>query len=359
MAKNSTHITINGNTYDAHSGELIKAGKAAPALTIDTVIGKSYIPEIIPAPASAPGPAVSTTAKQLAVTRHPAKHLAKHQPQAGKTLMRRAVLKPSASLKRQTTVTSPLTKKPLATVVAKPSVASVDPRRALHAETTAKHAMINKFNHATTVRSAATPAPRVHQPAAPAAAQPAAHQPSMDIFERALAAAESHKHKAPVLASDIKARTRRRALTVAMSSLAVVVIGGCIAYNNVANIKMQVASSRAGFHAVLPTKRPAGFSVGTLSATPGAVDVNFKSNSDNRSFVVTQKASNWDSQALRDVFLSGSSVAGKYQTVEAGGRTVYLYGDNNATWVNGGVWYQVKTDGTLSSRQLLDLASSL
>jgi len=49
----------------------------------------------------------------------------------------------------------------------------------------------------------------------------------------------------------------------------------------------------------------------------------------------------------------------QHQTVQASGLTIYLYNDHSATWVNGGIWYVVQSDGSLNDRQLIDLATSL
>ena len=48
-----------------------------------------------------------------------------------------------------------------------------------------------------------------------------------------------------------------------------------------------------------------------------------------------------------------------YQTKEEKGRTVYIYDDSNATWVDGGIWYQIEGDSSLSSDQLLNIVASM
>ena len=47
-----------------------------------------------------------------------------------------------------------------------------------------------------------------------------------------------------------------------------------------------------------------------------------------------------------------------YQVVVGGGRTVYLYGSRNATWVNNGLWYVLQGNDSLSNQQLVQLATS-
>ena len=83
----------------------------------------------------------------------------------------------------------------------------------------------------------------------------------------------------------------------------------------------------------------------------------FHSNSDGRGYTITQKRSSLDSGSLRDGFVAPTDA--HYQEAEAGGLTIYLYGNRNATWVNGGIWYVVQANGSFSDRQLIELATSL
>ena len=66
---------------------------------------------------------------------------------------------------------------------------------------------------------------------------------------------------------------------------------------------------------------------------------------------------NWDSQTLLQNFVSTSGQP--YDAYKAAGRTVYVYGNGNATWVNGGVWYEVSDNGALSKDQIIQLANSM
>ena len=47
------------------------------------------------------------------------------------------------------------------------------------------------------------------------------------------------------------------------------------------------------------------------------------------------------------------------QTIDTAGRTVYIYGNDNASWVDNGIWYQVTSNGDLSNTDVLNIASSL
>jgi len=122
---------------------------------------------------------------------------------------------------------------------------------------------------------------------------------------------------------------------------------------------MHVASARAGVHASLPSYQPAGFSfTGPIKYKPGQITISFKSNSDNqRNFSITQSASSWDSQTLLENYVTPTGQP--YQTDEVSGKTIYIYGTSNATWVDGGIWYNVQGNSSLNSAQLLRLADSI
>lgn len=133
---------------------------------------------------------------------------------------------------------------------------------------------------------------------------------------------------------------------------------GFFAYQNIANVEMQVAAARSGVSADLPKYKPAGFSVGKgIKAEPGRVSVTFTSNTNDKEFTLSQQASNWSSESL----LTNHVLASKqpFQTYQDEGKTVYIYDNSNATWVNGGVWYQISGDASLTSDQLLRIASSI
>lgn len=140
--------------------------------------------------------------------------------------------------------------------------------------------------------------------------------------------------------------------------LAALLLTGFFVYQNIPNLSMRVASTRAGFSAQLPGYKPAGFSQEKLvSYAPGKVTVSFRSNSDERQFQLTQQSSNWNSQALADNYLAKADK--QYQTFQASGKTIYIYDNSSATWVNGGVWYQIEGQSDLSSDQLLKIANSI
>ncbi len=83
----------------------------------------------------------------------------------------------------------------------------------------------------------------------------------------------------------------------------------------------------------------------------------YKSNSDDRKFIVSQKPTEWTSESLLTNYLVDSKL--RYQTYRDKGMTVYIYNESNATWVDKGIWYTVNGDGSLNSEQILEIASSI
>jgi hypothetical protein len=149
-----------------------------------------------------------------------------------------------------------------------------------------------------------------------------------------------------------------KSVVMGSSALALLIVTGFVSYQQIPSLALRVAATRAGVHAQLPSYQPSGFSLkGPIAYTPGEVSLNYKSNSDSRNFKVIQRTSAWNSEALLNNFVTSKQQS--YQTYQANGRTIYIYDGNNATWVDGGVWYQVEGKADLSSDQLLRIANSL
>jgi Domain of unknown function (DUF4367) len=113
---------------------------------------------------------------------------------------------------------------------------------------------------------------------------------------------------------------------------------------------------RAGFSAQLPGYKPTGYALkGPIESQSGKVSFSFRSGE--RHFTVTQQASNWNSQTLLDnaVALNG----GSHQTIQSKGRTIYIYGKDQATWVNGGVRYDITGNAALNPNDIASIASSM
>jgi hypothetical protein len=322
VGKNNNTIEINGKRYDAKSGALLVGGHTA-------------------SPKAAAKPKI---AHQVA------KH-AGRAPAGSKTLMRHAVKKPGAH-KKQFRAQVPAEVSAAQVVVSK-SAKRVDPKRLQKAGKVPKSHLITHFaplgQESTFEVPTTLPARSIT--AAPSKTKSAKHKTTADLLEQAILNATSHTE----LPHKPRKKAKRRSLAAA--SAVVVLAIGFIGYQQVPNLELHTASARAGIKAGLPGYQPAGYSLGQLNYSDGVVATQFHSNSDDRAYTLTQKRSNWDDAALRDSFVA--PLDRNYQTADAGGLTVYLYGNGNATWVNGGLWYQVEANGALSNQQLVDLAKSL
>jgi hypothetical protein len=343
-------IELNGKRYNARTGELLSSSAHHPA----------PVRHAAHAPTAHPGRQVMDVAR-------PTHHVKHRVPKKSQTLMRSAVTKPEPSLRRKTKVTShthALTTKPEFRIVKKLSHPTVDVRRLRHAKQVPHSELIHRFADVGAPAMPAGPSPRhavklpAHAPAIHAVQAPVTTSPSMDVFERALQRANSH-HEQPVKPTR-KHRTSKkspkRIVSVAAGALAVLLLAGFIVVQNQANLTMRYAATKAGFAATLPGYKPAGYKAGKFSYSPGMVGVNFSNTSSGEQYSLIQRESGWDSTTLVDTFVSGQ--ANTYKTVETAGRTIYLYG-NNATWVNGGVWYKVTSNGGLTTNDIVNIAASM
>jgi hypothetical protein len=150
----------------------------------------------------------------------------------------------------------------------------------------------------------------------------------------------------------------KRAISLSSAILAAVLLLGFFTVQNVPNLSMRLAATRAGFDAQMPGYQPSGFGFkGPINYSPGNVTITFKSNSDGRYYDVKQQASNWNSDALLSNYIVEEGKT--YQTYLDRGRTLFIYDGSNATWVDDGVWYQVEGDSDLTTDQLIRIASSI
>lgn len=210
------------------------------------------------------------------------------------------------------------------------------------------------------------PTTPVSHPAAPAIIKKpalAGSQQTHESFNHPLANATNHKApklKKPALHRRIAAKININPKLIGATAAvcAVIVTVAFLAYQNVPAVAMRVAANRAGFSGSLPGNPPAGFAVkGPIEANKGTITVKFKSNSDERSFAITQKPSDWTPESLLANNVLGSKA--RYQTYRDKGLTVFIYNNGDATWVNKGIWYSITGKGSLSSDQVLAIAGSM
>lgn len=350
MGNKSPVIELNGKHFDANSGHAVSAPahkKHAPVLQQPAGMhldGFSARPK-------------SSTSHHKRV----AAHQAHQKTDRSHTLMRTAVKKPELhTQKAVTTAAIPgaqivhtredLTRLKRAGEIKKsPKISKFG----------SKNSVIQKLAHALPVKEAPS-----HDEAAAAVHIYSKSRTEMkNPFDDALHHATAHnqpklkktplRHKAAH-----KLRISPSAFNIGSGVAAVFILVGFFAYQNVPNLSMRVAAAKAGVNASLPGYQPSGFSlIGPIQAQPGKVSIKFKSNSDSREFQVNQQATQWNNESLIENYVAVDRRA--YQTYQDNNKTIYIYDNNNATWIDNGVWYQVEGDSNLSADQLLRLASSL
>lgn len=366
-------IELNGKRYDALTGKMLAAAPQPKPAAHHTPNRNSAAGHVLDGVSRHP----TTTPSSLSPHRLPAHQVTHHIPERSKTLMRTAVKKPGLSASKpwqpagNTSATQSTGKSPEETPGSHYNLlgSAINPLRAQRAKAVQKSGHISKYGSvATDSLPAATKTELLHVRPAPSAHPrpghvPAASAAAPDPFKHALQHAHSHQqpaHKRPKLhhRTARKLGLTSRALSVVSGSLAILLLTGFFAYQNMPNLAMRVAARQAGFSATLPDYRPAGFTMRrSIQHQPGQVTISFRSNSDDRSYSVTQRASNLNSDALLDNFQASGSRS--YQTFQDKGKTIYVYDDSNATWVSGGVLYEIAGDSALSNDQLLRIAASL
>jgi hypothetical protein len=186
------------------------------------------------------------------------------------------------------------------------------------------------------------------------------HQNLERMLDHALTQADAHK-----LALKARAKGWRRIfmapkwITVGTSSLALLLLAGFFAWQNIPQISMRVADTRAHVSASVPAYTPMGYGLaGPVKSDDAQVTVNYKAaNQTSSSYSITQQASNWDSSSVAANAVPGGT---QVQSSQVNGTTVYIYGDsNNATWVNHGVLFSLQDKANLSSDQILKIANGL
>jgi hypothetical protein len=362
VRKNNNIIEINGQRYDATTGAVLTHSSSNNTKTHPVLIDGADVQVTKPA--------------ARAVTRQPVKHLPPHKPTPSRALMRQAVKKPGPSSKRrfkaQAHVDAPA-KQPLSSVLINDSAKRLDEERLKHAIQVTKSHLVSHFSPPSITNTGHSPATESSKPNTAAspirtasngrpalakarqATSPGQRPKSTaELLERAVQQATSYQDLPPARTNH--SRAKRNAGIGATVVLSVLLLS-VVVTQNLSNVRLQMASAKAGFSASLPDYRPAGYSLGQLDYSDGVVAAGFHSNSDDRRYTITQKRSSWDSTTLRDSFVAPADA--HYQTVEAAGRTIYLYGEHNATWLNGGIWYVIQANGSLSDHQLIELATSL
>lgn len=351
MRPKSNTIELNGKRYDARTGKVV---------TGPTVVKPGSKPVAAKAGGSIDGFSRRPKAAPRSRTTATAVH---RKTEKSKTLMRNVVKKPVASKPK---AAAPTVRK------ARPSVhVDIDPKRITRAKSVRKSPLVSKFGGSQkAVRPVTAALPVKSAPAEPPALKThgkADIAKRTSVHQKAIQTAldEATSHKQPKAKKTTrrqrlsrKLKVSNRTINIAAASLAIMLLTGFVAYQNIPNLSMQLATARAGVNGTLPGYQPSGFGLaGPIQYQSGQIVLNYASRSDDRQFKVSQSATQWNSETLQENFLAAAQKT--YQTFQNSGKTIYIYDDNSATWVDGGVWYQIEGNSALSSDQLLRMAASM
>lgn len=354
-------IELNGKHYDARTGKILSVSSAptatAHARKVNALVSSATSIDGFSKKLSHPPRKVGNQAARREVNR-------------SHTLKRTAVKKPVRP-KAATSSKKIAANAHVPVMEIHPPSYSIPRERLKRLEAVKQSKLVSRYSKdlSTTSQSTAKPAHKAAAAHVAHAAPPivkavstVVDTPQPSAFEQAIDQAEAHQSvrtKKPSARAKLskKLRMSPRVLNVFGFTVALMMFAGYFGYNNAPNVSMRVAAMRANVEGSIPAYKPSGFSLDrSIKYKQGEITVNFVSNSDQRNFAITQTASGWDSTALHQNFVTKQE---HVRSIEDKGKTIYLYDENNATWVDGGVWYKIEGNSKLNSDQLSRIASSL
>ncbi len=138
---------------------------------------------------------------------------------------------------------------------------------------------------------------------------------------------------------------------------AVAIMAGYVWLQNYPKLTIQAAATKAGVAATDPSYLPTSYTLASTSAEPGLLTLSFKSPSQASNLTIAQQRTTWDSKSLLDNYVAGAD--SNYSSIDGQGLTIYMFNNNQAAWVNHGIWYTIKGTARLSRDQVLKIAYGL
>ncbi len=336
MSTKKQTVIINGKTYDMASGQPLSAPDASP---VKSRVISDIAPNNQGILAKKAKPAQATNVHKAA--REVAPHT-RANPQKSTTLRRDILKKPVSKVRpdagkihRRVQKSERITK--FAPSAPQPAAPKVDTD--LAAQTKALE--------------------RAHAEHIAKAEHKSAHISSRVIKEHLLGQAID---KVPVSEevhpSSAQSVRKSRFASVAMTSVALLFLGGYLTYINIPNLSVRIAAASTGIDASLPSYQPAGYRIhGPISYQDGEVNVNYKSNNSSQGYKITQRPTDWDPIATLDNYVESDS-KNDYQIHSVQGLTVYTY-NKKAVWVNGGILHIIAGNAPLSNQQVEHIVASM
>ena len=149
---------------------------------------------------------------------------------------------------------------------------------------------------------------------------------------------------------------KRFLLALACASAAVFAVVYFVNINS-PNIALKVAAIQNGINATYPKYIPRGYELSNITSENGKITLNFRNAEEEGAFMIVEEKSSWDSNALFTNYVK-NNYHEDMTTIKEQGLTIYV-DDNEACWVNGGVFYKIKTiAGSLTKKQITTIATT-
>lgn len=335
------HIQLNGNIYDTRTGKIVqKTSSTAGSSGVNRPSIDGFQRSRL---ASQPRPHQP---------QHTKKPLRKSQ-----TLMRHAVQKPQ--------------KQAVDNNNNKAEKSLFDTKRFERAQKTPKSSLIQKFQNISSAannpaqlpnQKSASKKPAIHPNHTTKKSDPPSQlQQEKSLTEAALERADAHEQPDYHISKRTKLAQRLRStpksVTYSLVGLMAIAILGIGWYIALPNASVQLAANRSGVDAKLPTYRPSGYQLNrSVEYEPGKVQLHYNTLTDNRSFSIKKEKTDWTSERLQRHVTDHTET---HQTINNKGKTVFVYGNGNAMWIDGGVHYTIQGAYSLNSDQLIRLVESL
>ena len=350
MGKQPSIIELNGQKYDALTGKRISSSS-------QPVPRPRVVSDIAPAP------------KHHSQRTHTPSVQVHKTVQHSSTLMRHSVKKPSVQPKSASTHVA---------VNNEPKVVNSHPSTSMHrASQIQKSPVISRFGDISPVAQHHKSGDKHHPvlevakaPSAPPVIQAkAAHHKttSEELIQKSLNSIVNPQKPLTHKRTKLRHRAAKRlkvstkVINFAAGGMAVLLLGGFFAYQNVPNLAVRYAGMKAGINARLPSYHPTAFTVDkSVRYSAGQVAVSYNSNTDDRSYVITQKKTDWNSSEL-EAFMAKE--AGKaLQSYATDDGTIYIQNDNTkvvASTIEDGLLKNVSGDASLNTDQVIKIVSSM
>ena len=140
-------------------------------------------------------------------------------------------------------------------------------------------------------------------------------------------------------------------------SCTVAVIFGIVYFVNLNIPDIQFRAAALQLDATYPNYLPYNYMPSEIAAENGVITIRFKKKNSDEAFTIVEEKSSWDSNALLNNYVK-EEYKENYTVLREQGLTIYVSG-SNAAWVNGGMVYKLEMKkGSLSKKQISDIAVS-